>query len=139
MEQAKTGDVQGAAARRAATFVRAHAEQALSVDDIAAACGLHVRTLYRSFASEYRLTPKRYLLQYRLDRIRAALLVAGQGATVTTIAVDHGVTHLGRFARAYTLSFGEPPSATLRRATEGRRVVRACRNAGRKEARTTAW
>ncbi|BCS30981.1 hypothetical protein TBR22_A01820 [Luteitalea sp. TBR-22] len=107
-----------AAVRQAATFVEANAEQPMSVDDIASACGLHVRTLYRNFNSEFRLSPKRYLRRCRLDRIRADLLVARPGLTVTTVAIRHGVTHLGRFAREYAAAFGEPPSATLRRARE---------------------
>lgn len=114
----RTGERAGAV-RQAATYVEAHAERAMLVEDIATACGLHVRTLYRSFTREYKLTPKRYLRQCRLERVRADLLTASRGTTVTTVAIRHGITHLGRFAKEYALAFGEPPSSTLRRAASG--------------------
>ena len=36
--------------------------------------------------------------------------------SVTTVALDCGVAHLGRFAQAHAERFGEKPSGTLTRA-----------------------
>ncbi len=102
--------------RVAAEYVQTHADRPLSVAEIATAAGLHVRTLYRDFTRQYRLTPMQFVRQCRLARIRADLLTAGAGTTVTAVAMQHGVTHLGRFARDYARAFGEAPSATLQRA-----------------------
>lgn len=35
-------------------------------------------------------------------------------ATVTTVALDYGFTHLGRFSEFYKATFGVPPSESLR-------------------------
>ena len=104
-------------ARLAAAFLQANSDHRLSTGDVAAACRVSVRTLYRSFVREYGTTPLQFLRDSRLERIRAELLAAAPGATVTDTAFKWGITHLGRFSHEYARRFGEPPSATLRRAT----------------------
>ena len=47
---------------------------------------------------------------------RAMLEAARPGATVTRVAHDCGLAHLGRFSQEYARHFGESPSETLRRA-----------------------
>jgi len=49
------------------------------------------------------------------DVVRDELLRSGIEADVTTIAMRHGFAHLGRFSAYYRETFGEGPSATLRR------------------------
>jgi len=98
-------------------YITTHADEPLSIGDIAMACGLSARTLHRSFIREHRTTPMQFLKRRRLERIRADLLAAVPGATVTRTAFHRGVTHLGRFAREYSAAFGESPSETLRRST----------------------
>jgi AraC-like DNA-binding protein len=51
----------------------------------------------------------------RLERARERLLSAGPADTVTTIALDCGIAHLGRFPAAYRIAFGELPTETLAR------------------------
>jgi transcriptional regulator GlxA family with amidase domain len=53
----------------------------------------------------------------RLERVRSALLHAGPGSTVASIALENGVIHLGRFATSYRTRFGEYPSDTLARSS----------------------
>ena len=57
-----------------------------------------------------------YLKAIRLEKAHAALQSGDSkgGADVTKIALDAGFAHLGRFAQAYRLRFGELPSATAR-------------------------
>jgi AraC-like DNA-binding protein len=55
----------------------------------------------------------------RLSEARRALSSpVSTYATVTQIATDHGFVELGRFSVEYRRAFGEPPSATLRRAQQ---------------------
>jgi len=109
--------------RRAAGYISVNGHEPLRIGDIAMACGTSVRTLYRAFVREHGTTPMQFLRRWRLDRVREALLDAGPGATVTQVAFEHGVTHLGRFAREYARRFGEPPSETLRRTLSAQPMV----------------
>jgi AraC-like DNA-binding protein len=100
--------------------MNAHGDNPMSVGDIAAACGLSVRTLHRAFIREFQTSPVQFLKRRRLERIRADLLAAAPGTTVTRAAFERGIAHLGRFAREYFAAFGESPSDTLRRAGAAR-------------------
>jgi transcriptional regulator GlxA family with amidase domain len=59
-----------------------------------------------------------YLQSVRLDRAHESLRRADPTRlTVSAVAHRWGFAHLGRFASAYRLRFGEPPSETLRKHT----------------------
>ena len=49
----------------------------------------------------------------RLSRARQQLLVPNDATSVTSVAVAHGFSQLGRFAAQYRQQFGELPSETL--------------------------
>lgn len=100
---------------RAVAFIEAHLAAPISVADIVRAAGIPGRTLFAHFRSVYGVSPMAYLREARLRRAREALLAGGPEASVTAIAIDCGIEHLGRFAAAYRRQYGEPPSATLRR------------------------
>ena len=77
--------------------------------------GLSERGLRNAFYDVYGMSPKRWMLAQRLQRVRFALEHAGGASnTVTSIATNHGFYELGRFAAAYKAAFGEAPSETLR-------------------------
>jgi AraC-like DNA-binding protein len=109
-----TTPVPSTAVHRVAGYISMNGHDSMCIGEIAKACGTSVRTLYRNFVREYGTTPMQYLKRWRLDQIRAELLSARPGTTVTQVAFNHGVTHLGRFAREYSSRFGESPSETLR-------------------------
>lgn len=101
---------------RAKSFIRTHLGDQLTVPDVARAAGTSRRTLYRVFLHEEELTPLDFIQHERMDSARRALLTSNaEEATVTTIALQHGFNHLGRFAVHYRHAFGELPSETLRR------------------------
>ena len=76
------------------------------------------RTLLRAFQAARRISPCRYLRTVRLAQAREALLLSSGGpGTVTEIAMRFGFLELGRFATLYRKTYGECPSATLRRNT----------------------
>jgi len=102
--------------RRAERYMTDNADAPITVSDVAAHLGLSLRSLQAGFRQWRNTTPNAYLRQVRLGLVRDELQRAGPDAHVTVIAMRHGFGHLGRFSAQYQSAFGEPPSATLRRA-----------------------
>jgi AraC-like DNA-binding protein len=101
--------------RRAEQLIVDHAREALTVEDIAEAVGLSVRTLQEGFRRHLDTTPTARLREARLVGVRADLAAADPAsATVSQLAADWGFWHLGRFAGLYRERWGESPSDTLR-------------------------
>ncbi len=90
-------------------------EHRWTVDELAATVPCGVRTLQTSFRTSTGLSPTEYLRGVRLQRVHDELegSVAGL-ATVTTIAMSWGFTHMGRFSASYHKHFREYPSETLK-------------------------
>ncbi|HEU5036869.1 MAG TPA: helix-turn-helix domain-containing protein [Nocardioides sp.] len=79
---------------------------------------MHVsmRSLQEGFARELGMPPMKYLQRVRPRRARDQVRRASSTqTTVASVATGLGLFHLGRFAAAYRLAFGESPSETLRR------------------------
>jgi AraC-like DNA-binding protein len=100
----------------AVDHLHAHAQDALTVADLAAAAGMSVRTLQESFRRVHGRSPMSYLKSVRLEETRAELL-SGEFGTVSVaeIARTWGFNHMGRFSAEYARHFGEYPHQTLRR------------------------
>jgi AraC-like DNA-binding protein len=103
------------AVTRADAFLRAHADKAISMADVAEAAGVSLRSLQDAYKRSHGMTLGDGLLSARLERFREGLLAAGQATTVADVAFAAGFGHLGRAAAAYRQRFGEAPSETLRR------------------------
>ncbi|WP_239162524.1 AraC family transcriptional regulator [Paractinoplanes rishiriensis] len=103
------------AIRRVVDAIHDEPEQPFSVADLAAVAGMSVRSLQEGFRRHVGSAPMAYLQQERLLRAHESLRRADP-ARVTVAAVAHrwGFAHLGRFASAYRIRFGESPSETLR-------------------------
>lgn len=102
--------------RSAREFIEANLARPMTVEEIAIAADVSVRTLQSVFNEDLQQTPTAYIRNRRLERVRADLADApgGTGVTVTEIASRWGFNHLGRFATTYHARFGETPSQTLR-------------------------
>jgi AraC-like DNA-binding protein len=105
-----------AVVRRAAAFIEAHADQPVTLADIAGAAGVTGRALQCAFRRYYDTTPVGYLRTARLERAYAELQDAdpATGVTVAAVASRWGWTSLSQFGAAYQRRFGESPSRTLR-------------------------
>lgn len=104
--------------QRATDFMRAQAEQALGVADIARAACVSVRALEEGFRRHLGTTPGAYLRSVRLQQVHEQLRAAareGRALSLFEVAYRYGFFHLGRFSAYYKAQFGEPPSATLKR------------------------
>jgi AraC-like DNA-binding protein len=115
----KESKPRGRRAAMAKTFeavIQANFDRPLFISDLCRIVGVSERTLRNICQEQLGMSPHRFLALRRLHLARQALLRSDQySATVTGIAMSHGVWELGRFAVAYKSLFGESPSATLRR------------------------
>jgi AraC-like DNA-binding protein len=107
--------------RMAEELMRARSDEPLSMSEVAREVGVGLRSLQLAFLEIRAMGPRDVLLQMRLNRARERLRVAAPGETVTSIALDCGFAHLGRFPAAYRTAFGELPTETLARSR--RRLV----------------
>jgi transcriptional regulator GlxA family with amidase domain len=102
-------------------------DEKVSMPALCAEIGVSERTLRLCCAEFLGVSPTRYVLLQRLNKARSALRRADPSTTsVAEIARNHQFVELGRFAVAYRTTFGESPSATLRRDREfGRKLPKA--------------
>ncbi|SCG60173.1 helix-turn-helix domain-containing protein [Micromonospora halophytica] len=86
------GEVTFRAVRRAVAYVDDHADQPITVDQIAAAAGVRPRAPQLAFRRHHDTTPMRYVRQVRLERAHHDLQAADPttGVTVTVIATRWG-------------------------------------------------
>lgn len=100
---------------RAKEFMHARAHESLALEDVEAAAGVSRHKLFEGFRQYFGLSPMAYLKQYRLEQVRRSLLDDRNHGNVSSIAMDWGFTHLGRFSADYRKQFGETPSQTVTR------------------------
>lgn len=102
--------------KRAIDYLEACPEAEIDAPTLAALSGTSLRALQEGFRRFKGTTPMGYLRGVRLARVRADLTAPGTAdRSVTDIALRWGFTHLGRFAETYRATYGETPSATLRK------------------------
>ena len=100
--------------RQAEEIMHAHGDDPLSMIDLARRLGLSLRSLQLAFNLVHDgQSPREIFNRIRLQRARERLLSARGAENVTTIALDSGFFHLGRFSQSYARAFGERPSETL--------------------------
>lgn len=106
-------------ARRAEDWMRAHLSEAVQVTDACLALRVSRRELEYAFRGCFDTGPKDFLQVLRLNAVRRALQGGADGKSVSRVALDHGITHFGRFAAHYRTLFQENPSETRRRGIAG--------------------
>ncbi|MEU2060373.1 helix-turn-helix transcriptional regulator [Streptomyces sp. NPDC013455] len=108
-------DAHPAVLRRALAYIDDHADQPVTVADIAAAAHVTVRALQYAFRRHLDTTPLGQLRRVRLAHAHHDLLAAdpGSGVTVTQIAARWGFHHAGRFASLYRGTYRRAPHETL--------------------------
>ncbi|MGW2492420.1 helix-turn-helix transcriptional regulator [Streptomyces sp. NPDC001606] len=108
-------DAHPAVLRRALAYIDDHADQPVTVADIAAAAHVTVRALQYAFRRHLDTTPLAHLRRVRLAHAHQELATAtpDSGATVTAIATRWGFHHPGRFAALYRDTYRRTPHTTL--------------------------
>ncbi|MFE3166081.1 helix-turn-helix domain-containing protein [Streptomyces sp. NPDC059224] len=107
------GDAHPATLRRAIAYIDDHADQPITVADMAAAVHVTIRTLQYAFRRHLDTTPMACLRRVRLAQAHRDLLAAGSGSGAT-VAARWGFAHPGRFAALYRDAHGTSPADTLR-------------------------
>lgn len=96
-------------------------DEAFSVAFLARNAEISERTLYRAFSRHLGVSPYRYILTWRLNRVRRLLMAAPDDLNaVTRAATQAGFAHLSDMGRHYRRTFGETPSETLARSRKKR-------------------
>lgn len=101
--------------RRAVDYIREHWNQAISIEDLAAATNATARSLFYLFSKTHGISPIAYANKVRLEHARSMLSRPEAGTSVTSVCFDCGFSNPGLFAKRYFSAFGELPSETLRK------------------------
>jgi len=101
-------------------YIREHASEQITTDDLVLVGGVSARSIYHGFSRFRSITPMGYLKAVRLDLARDALIKGRHAGanSVTQAATAAGYTNLSQFSRDYKA----PPSANPV-ANTGRRVA----------------
>lgn len=97
-------------------YVAFHAASPIYSAQLAATCGVSIRTLGTAVASVRGMSLHRYLRLKQLWSARTQLVRGSDAVTVASCARANGFHHMGEFARLYRTVFQETPSRTLSRA-----------------------
>jgi AraC-like DNA-binding protein len=101
-------------------LLAANRDRPLYLAEICAATGVSERTLRACCQEHLGMGPMQYLRLRRMHLARHALMLADPAvSTVTEIATGFGFCELGRFSVEYRALFGESPSTSLQRPSEG--------------------
>lgn len=102
------------ALKKVIDYINTSPEKVFTVNDLCRITGVSERTLQYAFKEHFGISPKRYLMNMRLNAVRKAFAGAVPGeVTVTDVAHRFGFWHMGQFSADYRRFFGELPSETL--------------------------
>lgn len=101
--------------KRAVDYIAVHADEKISIEELALASGASRRTLHRAFKVVLNDTPIKFINRQK-QYLARDLLMSGERETVSEVVTSVGVTEFGRFSAGYRRMFDETPSDTLRSA-----------------------
>ena len=105
----------GVAINRIDKIMRNAVEQPVSIRRIAEDVGVSTRQLERIFVKHLNTSPKKFMLDLRLERARYLLLQTEM--SVIDVAIATGFESPSHFARVYRTAFGMPPNRQRNRMT----------------------
>ena len=101
--------------RRAEEHMHAHLGESITITDLLRTCNCSRSVLFAAFKSARNYSPLEFLTEQRLQKARAKLKKPSSNSSVSSVALDCGFIHMGRFSRVYKRRFGESPSETLQK------------------------
>lgn len=103
--------------QQAMDFIDDHLAERITMESLAGAVHMSVRSIQQGFRSELGMSPMAFVRERRLERVHEELTdaIPSDGVTVTAVAERWGFHHLGSFSVEYRKRWGEAPSETLRR------------------------
>ena len=100
---------------RAETWIRQNAAKEFTVNHVANAIGVSLRSLQAKMREHRDMTLMQMIQDVRLEQLRLRLQDPLNDETVTHAAHAVGLRHLGRAAAAYRRRYGETPIETIER------------------------
>lgn len=97
---------------RAKRYIEENFANAVKIEDIECASGVTSAKLCASFNEFSGTTPMAYLKKVRLDNVRLELLNGRLDRSISSLAMEAGLNHLGRFSVEYKQAFAESPTET---------------------------
>ncbi|MBS8241752.1 AraC family transcriptional regulator, partial [Marinobacter lipolyticus] len=94
-------------------YIEQNVRDNIDMETLSSVSNMSVRSIYNAFSKTFSTTPRCYIKQLKLRKLREDLL-EGRCRNVTEIALDYGFSHLGRFSSDYRKTFGELPSETMK-------------------------
>ena len=91
----------------AAEYIVSHYETPITVEGLAEYASVSHSSLYRRFMKRFQMSPKRFLLEYRIER--ACALLAGTNCSVQEISTSVGFEDPFYFSRAFKEVKGVSP------------------------------
>ena len=86
----------------------------MSIEALSKTLNISERQLHHAFKSNYKMTPKKFLHNLRLNAVKEELLAAKAGEVkIEDVAFKYGFQYHSHFTREYKKLFGEMPSSTL--------------------------
>ncbi len=93
----------------AIAYIEDHLTTLAGVEPICRHLGVSRTYLYQIFQSDLEITPKRYIMERRLNLARQEIFL---GAKATAVYTQCGFSDYSTFFRAYKKHFGYPPTGT---------------------------
>ena len=94
-------------AQLAAEYIISHYEEPITVEGLAAYASVSHSSLYRRFVKRFQISPKRFLLEYRIER--ACALLADTSCSIQEISNSVGFEDPFYFSRAFKEVKGMSP------------------------------
>ena len=104
-------------AQMAAEYIINHYEEPITVEGLAAYTSVSHSSLYRRFVKRFQISPKRFLLEYRIER--ACALLADTGCSIQEISNSVGFEDPFYFSRAFKEVKGVSPRQYAAKARSG--------------------
>ena len=108
-------------AQLAAEYIINHYEEPITVEGLAAYASVSHSSLYRRFVKRFQISPKRFLLEYRIER--ACALLATTGHSIQEISNSVGFEDPFYFSRAFKEVKGVSPRQYANQARSGREAA----------------
>lgn len=101
-------------------WIRANCKRPITLSELEQRSGYSQRSLRNAFQDRFGCAPNEWIRRERMESARRQLLDALPGESVSSIAEEHGYSHVSQFSRDFRGIFGQQPSQVMRR---GRRPI----------------